>query len=57
LSEIASELIEHQTNLQMSIRKYFPSAKDEVSWVKNPFSVSTEDSDLPLREDEQLIDI
>jgi len=57
LSEIASELTEHATNLQMSISKYFPSAKEEVSWVKNPFSASTEDVDLPLREVEQLIDI
>jgi hypothetical protein len=41
----------------MSIRKYFPSAKEEVSWIKNPFSASTEDFDLPLREVEQLINI
>jgi hypothetical protein len=57
LSEIVSELTEHVTNLQISISKYFPSAKEEVSWVKNPFSASTEDVDLPLREVEQLIDI
>ena len=57
LSEIASELIEHLKNLQMFIRKYFPSAKEELSWVKNPFSASPEDFDLPLREVEQLIDI
>jgi hypothetical protein len=57
LSEIASELIEHLTDLQMSIRKYFPSVKEEVSWVKNLFSALTEDFDLPLREVEWLIDI
>jgi len=55
LSEIASELTEHATNLQMSISKYFPSAKEEVSWVKNPFSASTEEK--LNREVEQLIDI
>lgn len=40
----------------MSIRKYFPSTKEEVSWVKNPFSAFTEDFYLPLREGEQVID-
>jgi hypothetical protein len=52
-----SELIEHLTNGQISVRKYFASAKEEVSWGKNPFSALTEDFDLPLREGEQLIDI
>jgi hypothetical protein len=55
--EIASEMIEHLKNLQVSIKQYFPPAKEGMSWLRNPFSASIEDLDLPVRKIEQLIDI
>jgi len=36
--------------------KYFPSPKEDMSWLRNPFSASTEDLNLPVREVEKLMD-
>jgi hypothetical protein len=55
--EIASEIIIHLKNLQVSIKEYFPPPKEDMSWLRNPFSASIEDLDLPVRKTEQLIDI
>jgi hypothetical protein len=56
-SEISSEITEYLKNLQTSIKEYFPSPKEDTSWLRNSFSVSIEDLDLTLREFEQLMDI
>jgi hypothetical protein len=55
--EIVSEIIEHLKNLQVSIKEYFPPLKEDMSWLRNPFSASIEGLDLPVRKIEHLIDI
>jgi hypothetical protein len=44
-------------NLQATIREYFPSAKEDVSWFEYPFPASTEYLHRRLRAIEHLTDI
>jgi hypothetical protein len=55
--DISSEISEHLKILQASIREYFPSARNDVSWLEYPLSASTEYLDLQLRAIEHLTDM
>jgi hypothetical protein len=50
-------MVQHLRNLQTPIRKYFTSPKEDTKWLRNPFSASTEDLDLPIREVEKLMNL
>lgn len=56
-TEISSEISEHLKILQASIREYFPSARNDVSWLEYPFSASTEYLDRQRTEVEHLADM
>lgn len=51
------EISEHLKILLASIREYFPSARNDVSWLEYPFSASTGYLDLRLGKIEHLTDI
>ena len=58
--EFSDLVSSHLRVLRQEFKRYFPSAKDprtSKKWIRNPFSFKPGDSTLPVRQEDQLLDI